>query len=54
MGEAPATRALLDLMRRVAPSTASVVIQGPSGAGKEGVGRMVHDLSPRRLGPSWR
>jgi DNA-binding NtrC family response regulator len=51
VGEAPATRALLDVIRRVAQATASVVIQGPSGAGKEGVGRMVHDLSPRRLGP---
>jgi DNA-binding NtrC family response regulator len=51
VGEAPATRALLDVIRRVAPASASVVIQGPSGSGKEGVGRMVHDLSPRRLGP---
>jgi DNA-binding NtrC family response regulator len=51
VGEAPATRALLDLVRRVAPASASVVIQGPSGAGKEAVGRMVHGLSPRRLGP---
>jgi len=51
VGDAPATRALLDMVRRVAPSSASLVIQGPSGAGKEGVGRMVHDLSPRRLGP---
>jgi DNA-binding NtrC family response regulator len=51
LGDAPATRALLDLVRRVATASASVVIQGPSGAGKEAVGRMVHDLSPRRLGP---
>ena len=51
LGDAPATRALLELVRRVAPAAASVVIQGPSGAGKEAVGRMVHDLSPRRQGP---
>jgi DNA-binding NtrC family response regulator len=51
LGAAPATRALLDLVRKVANATASVVIQGPSGAGKEAVGRMVHDLSPRRTGP---
>ena len=51
LGEAPATRALLELVRRVAPASASVVIQGPSGSGKEAVGRMVHDLSPRREGP---
>jgi DNA-binding NtrC family response regulator len=51
LGSAPATRALLDLVRKVAKATASVVIQGPSGAGKEAIGRMVHDLSPRRAGP---
>jgi DNA-binding NtrC family response regulator len=51
VGEAPATRALLELVERVAPASASVVIQGPSGAGKEAVGRMVHDRSPRRGGP---
>ncbi len=51
LGDAPATRMVLDLLRRVAPAAASVVIQGPSGAGKEAAGRMVHDLSPRRHGP---
>jgi DNA-binding NtrC family response regulator len=51
LGAAPATRALLELVRKVAKATASVVIQGPSGAGKEAIGRMVHDLSPRRAGP---
>jgi DNA-binding NtrC family response regulator len=51
LGESPATCALRELVRRVAPAAASVVIQGPSGVGKEAVGRMVHDLSPRREGP---
>lgn len=51
LGDAPATRALLELVRRVAPASSSLVIQGPSGSGKEAVGRMVHDLSPRREGP---
>ncbi|MEY2667730.1 MAG: hypothetical protein RJA59_368, partial [Pseudomonadota bacterium] len=45
LGDAPATRALLELVRRVAPASSSLVIQGPSGSGKEAVGRMVHDLS---------
>ncbi len=51
LGTAPATRALLELVRKVARATASVVIQGPSGAGKEAIGRLLHDLSPRRAGP---
>ena len=51
LGAAPATRALLDLVRKVARASASVVIQGPSGSGKEAVGRIVHDLSSRRAGP---
>lgn len=51
LGDAPATRALLELVRRVAPAATSLVLQGPSGSGKEAVGRMVHDLSPRRDGP---
>ena len=38
-------------MQKVARASASVVIQGPSGSGKEAVGRMVHDLSTRRAGP---
>jgi len=51
LGTAPATRTLLDLVHKVARASASVVIQGPSGSGKEAVGRMVHDLSSRRSGP---
>ena len=51
LGDAPATRALLELVRKVALSQASVVIQGPTGAGKEVVARAVHARSARRGGP---
>jgi len=51
LGDAPATRALLELVRKVALSQASVVIQGPTGAGKEAVARAVHARSARRGGP---
>jgi DNA-binding NtrC family response regulator len=42
---------LYDLLTRVAPSHASVLISGESGTGKELVARTVHDLSPRRNAP---
>jgi DNA-binding NtrC family response regulator len=39
------------LIELVAPSTASVLITGASGTGKELVARTIHDLSPRRNKP---
>lgn len=43
----PASRGLLELIERVAPSTAPVMIEGDSGTGKELVARHVHKLSGR-------
>src|SRR6202046_2986741 len=42
---------IFHLIEMVAPSTASVLITGASGTGKELVARTVHELSPRRNKP---
>ena len=47
----PATLALLDLARRVAPAEASVLISGESGVGKEVIARYLHAHSARADGP---
>jgi DNA-binding NtrC family response regulator len=39
------------LVKEVAPTSASVLISGPSGTGKELVARVVHQLSPRKERP---
>ncbi|WP_238388988.1 sigma-54 interaction domain-containing protein [Roseimaritima ulvae] len=36
---------------RVAPSTSTVLIVGPTGTGKELIARCIHEQSPRRRGP---
>ncbi|WP_263143390.1 sigma-54 dependent transcriptional regulator [Pseudomonas sp. RIT-PI-AD] len=49
--EDPKSQALLNHLRQVAPSEASVLIIGETGTGKELVARHVHNLSARRNGP---
>jgi DNA-binding NtrC family response regulator len=39
------------LVEEVAPTTATVLLMGPSGTGKELVARLIHQLSPRRECP---
>jgi sigma-54 dependent transcriptional regulator, flagellar regulatory protein len=51
LGPSSAMQTVRDLVRRVAPSTASVLITGPSGSGKERVARAVHSASERSSGP---
>jgi len=51
VGQSPAMRRVMDLVEKVAPSKASVVITGQSGTGKEMIARAVHQLSPRRDKP---
>ncbi|SCK20947.1 sigma-54 dependent transcriptional regulator [Vogesella sp. LIG4] len=51
VAESPAMRKLLSIASRVAPSDASVLISGPSGAGKEVLARFMHQHSRRQDGP---
>lgn len=44
-------RKLINLLPDVAESECNVLIQGPSGSGKELFAQVIHSLSPRRYGP---
>jgi two-component system response regulator AtoC len=48
---APAMNVMLSMLRRAANGTATVLVRGESGSGKELVARQVHDWSPRSGGP---
>ncbi len=48
IGSGPSMQKVFELSQKVAPSTASVVISGQSGTGKEVVARAIHNLSPRK------
>jgi len=51
VGNAPPMQKVFDVIRQVAPSTATVLVQGESGTGKELVAHAIHHLSPRAKGP---
>ena len=51
IGQSDAMRAVLRVVEQVAPSTATVLIEGASGTGKELVAEALHALSPRRGRP---
>lgn len=50
-GACPSMRALFDTLDRVADATATVIVLGESGSGKELVANALHQLSERRAGP---
>ena len=51
VGSSPAMEALFDTIRQVAPTQATVLVEGASGTGKELVAQALHHLSPRASGP---
>ncbi|MHC4186419.1 MAG: sigma-54-dependent transcriptional regulator, partial [Planctomycetota bacterium] len=50
-GEDPAMQGIFEVLRRVAPTNISVLIEGRSGTGKELLARAIHNNSPRRNKP---
>ncbi|WP_322058985.1 sigma-54 dependent transcriptional regulator [Paraburkholderia sp. J63] len=51
IGKSPAIEQVRRLIANVAPTDASVLINGDTGAGKELIARSLHELSPRRDKP---
>ncbi len=51
IGDCPAMERTLEMLRRVAPSQATVCLSGETGTGKEVLARYLHRLSPRASGP---
>ena len=51
VGQSPAFRAFMDLLKQVAPTTATLLLLGESGTGKELAARFIHEASPRVKGP---
>jgi PAS domain S-box-containing protein len=51
VGRSPAMMRLFELLPQIADSRSSVLIEGPSGTGKELFARALHNLSPRRKKP---
>jgi DNA-binding NtrC family response regulator len=48
IGHSPALRGIIELIKKVAPTNATVLITGESGVGKEVVARLLHSLSAQR------
>jgi two-component system response regulator HydG len=48
IGNSPMMHELVDRMRRIAPTNATVLIQGDTGTGKELVAQAIHQNSPRK------
>ena len=51
IGSGPAMQRVVQMIEKVAPTDATVLVRGPSGTGKELVARALHRNSPRRDRP---
>lgn len=51
IGNSPLMQELIDRLRRIAPTDATVLIQGETGTGKELVAQAIHQNSPRKSRP---
>jgi formate hydrogenlyase transcriptional activator len=51
VGKSPALQAVFEQVERVAPTNATVLIQGETGTGKELIAHAIHSASPRRGRP---
>ena len=48
VGKSPAMREIFGLVEKIAPTDATVLIEGETGTGKDMIARTLHQLSPRR------
>ncbi|MCD8533293.1 MAG: sigma-54 dependent transcriptional regulator [Verrucomicrobia bacterium] len=51
LGESKPMQQIFEIVRQVAPTRATVLIQGENGTGKEMIARAIHNLSPRAPNP---
>lgn len=51
IGNSPAMQTVFEIVRQVAPTQATVLIQGSSGTGKEMIAQSLHQMSSRAHGP---
>jgi two-component system NtrC family response regulator len=51
VGSGPELQAAMEVVKRVAPTKATVLVHGESGAGKAHVAQLLHEASPRRDRP---
>lgn len=51
IGKSAKMQKAIEIMKRIAPSTATVLIRGESGTGKELIAKAIHYNSPRRIKP---
>ncbi len=51
VGDSPQMRQVIERLKRIAPTNASVLIQGETGTGKELVAQAIHQNSPRKARP---